>query len=129
MKRFFHFTCSIIHKYKPFLINRSLWMFVEELKKSPEKYVEDKEAPQQPQSEPSESPNQQKQQQQQVSNVDELSDTGSWDTDFEDGVDEPGDESSSNTTQEEMKTRANPDFRNSLRLFQEADACRGSSFS
>ncbi|XP_001604355.2 uncharacterized protein LOC100120750 [Nasonia vitripennis] len=129
----------------------SLWSFVEELKKSPEKYVEDRHyrpapppAPPPPPPVPSAdeaahqpvlappSPRELTKVQQQ--DVEALSDTGSWDTDFEDSVDDEPAESSGAEMPPIIRT-TNPAFRNSLRIFQENDRikmendARGSSQS
>lgn len=89
---------------------RTLWTFVEELKKCPEKYVEDKQKPCEAEPPPVlavpamviEHPSTTNQ------TAETESDTG-WDTDFED---EPV---------QITENKSNSDFRNSLRMFQEND--------
>ncbi|XP_033219902.1 lymphocyte cytosolic protein 2-like [Belonocnema kinseyi] len=83
----------------------SLWEFVEELKKCPEKYVEDK------------------RQHTETEFEDPVSDTDSWATDFEDEVEESVDE---NLEAKSVEIRAlavsrSAEFRNSLKVFQEND--------
>ncbi|XP_011499375.1 PREDICTED: uncharacterized protein LOC105363369 [Ceratosolen solmsi marchali] len=96
----------------------SLWTFVEELKKYPENYVEDKQLQSQPI---------------QQLDAEALSDTSSWDTDFEDNVDDHNDDCGMTRVRE--VTEVNPDFRSSLKLFQENDRimmethARGASYS
>lgn len=90
---------------------RNLWRFVEELKKSPEKYVAEKSSADQ-QSEEA------------------MSDSGSWGTDFEDDVDEEYGQSDVQRVAGSVNDSAlrpcqlgassrNTDFRNSLMLFRE----------
>ena len=84
---------------------RSLWTFVEELRKCPEKYVEEK----------------RKQTENQFE--DPVSDTDSWATDFEDEVEECMDENRE-TKSVEIRNLVVPrstEFRNSLKVFQEND--------
>ncbi|KAJ8686801.1 hypothetical protein QAD02_022595 [Eretmocerus hayati] len=131
----------------------SLWTFVEELKKSPEKHVEEKLS----QKSQSLSENQQEQNKTPVRSEElhHLTTTRSetvvpnsstflsqmlqaaqrstdnseslsdtgWDTDFEDSVDDPADECNAQETST-MASQINHNFRNSLRLFQENDRAK-----